>query len=123
MTTATEAESALLARCSLVAREAVPSAEDQREANVFRLAAMVARSRFPSQSARLMRASVRYFALHPNDRMDSVAVVRQGWVASLPRLRDMLSHQLNGHLSGLVMLKLNLRDAVASARGVERKRA
>jgi hypothetical protein len=97
MTTAREAESALLARCAHVAHEAVLSAEDQREANVFRLAAMVVRSRFPSESARLMQASERYFASHPNDRLDPVAVVRQGWVVSLPRLRDMLSHQLSGH--------------------------
>lgn len=44
-----------------------------------------------------MQASERYFASHPNDRLDAVAVVRQGWVVSLPRLRDMLSHQLSGH--------------------------
>jgi hypothetical protein len=97
MTTAREAEAAMLSRCSLVAREAAPLAEDSREANVFRLAAMVVRSRFPGESARLMQASERYFATHPNDRLDSVAVVRQGWVVSLPRLRDMLSHQLSGH--------------------------
>lgn len=47
MTTAREAEAAMLSRCSLVAREAAPLAEDSREANVFRLAAMVVRSRFP----------------------------------------------------------------------------
>lgn len=92
-----DAESALLARCSVVARELAPSAQDQREANVFRLAAMVVRSRFPSESARLMLASEQYFALHPGERLAPADVVRKGWVLGLPRLRDMLSHRLRGH--------------------------
>ena len=94
--TARDAESALLARCSAVARRAAQPAQDQREANVFRLAAMVVQSRFPSESACLMRASERYFASHPNERLAPADVVRKGWVASLPRLRDMLSHRLHG---------------------------
>jgi len=94
--TARETESALLARCSVVARELTQSAQDQREANVFRLAAMVVQSRFPSESMCLMRASERYFDAHPNERLAPAEVVRKGWVLSLPRLRDMLSHRLCG---------------------------
>ena len=45
--TARDDESALLSRCSFVARERAQPAQDQREANVFRLAAMIVRSRFP----------------------------------------------------------------------------
>ena len=92
--TAQDAESALLARCAAVAQEAAQSAQDQREANVFRLAAMVVQSRFPSESVCLMKASERYFDLHPNERLAPADVVRKGWVLSLPRLRDMLSHRL-----------------------------
>ena len=95
--TARDTESALLARCFAAAREAAQSARDQREANVFRLAAMVVQSRFPSESMCLMRASERYFAAHPNERLASADVVRKGWVASLPRLRDMLTRRLYGH--------------------------
>lgn len=95
--TAREAESALLARCSVVAREAVQFARDQREANVFRLAAMLVRSRFPSESRCLLQASERYFDLHPSERLAPAEVVRKGWVLSLPRLRDMLSHSLRKH--------------------------
>ena len=94
--TARDAESAMLARCSAVARQLASSAQDQREANVFRLAAMVVQSRFPGESACLMRASERYFDSHPNDRLAPTDVVRKGWVVSLPRLRDMLSHRLCG---------------------------
>ena len=93
--TARDAESALLARCFAVAREVAQSAQDQREANVFRLAAMVVQSRFPSESMCLMRASERYFASHPNEKLAPADVVRNGWVLSLPRLRDMLSYRLH----------------------------
>jgi hypothetical protein len=95
--TARDNESALLARCSAVAREEAQSAQDQREANVFRLAAMVVQSRFPDESKCLMRASETYFAAHPNERLAPAEVVRKGWVFSLPRLRDMLSYRLYGH--------------------------
>jgi hypothetical protein len=94
--TARDVESALLTRCAAVAREAAPAAEDQREANVFRLAAMVLQSRFPCESKNLMRASEQYFATHPNDRLAPGEVVRNGWVLGLPRLRDMLSNQHHG---------------------------
>jgi hypothetical protein len=93
---AREAEAALLARCSVVAREQASPALDQREANVFRLAAMVVQSRFPGESMHLMQASERYFAAHPDERLAAAEVVRKGWISNLPRLRDMLSRQLNG---------------------------
>ena len=92
--TAREVESALLARCSAVAREAAQVAQDQREANVFQLAAMVVRSQFPAESKCLAQASERYFASHPAEQLASAEVVRRGWVMSLPRFRDMLSRQL-----------------------------
>ncbi len=95
--TARDDESALLALCSAVAREAAQSAQDQREANVFRLAAMVVQSRFPDESKRLMQASEQYFTAHPSERLAPAEVVRKGWVLGLPRLRDMLSHRLHGH--------------------------
>ena len=92
--TSRDVESALLARCSAIAREATQAAQDQREANVFQLAAMVVQSQFPAESKCLTQASERYFASHPNERLASAEVVRRGWVMSLPRLRDMLSRQL-----------------------------
>lgn len=95
--TTRDTEAALLARCSAVARELGQTARNQREANVFRLAAMVVQSRFPGESKQLMAASDRYFDAHPDERLPPEDVVRKGWVASLPRLRDMLSHRLHGH--------------------------
>ena len=83
----------MLVRCSAAARGAMSAAGDQQEANVFRLAALVVQSHFPLESAGLMQASERYFAQHPEERLAAVDVVRRGWVASLPRLRDMLSLQ------------------------------
>lgn len=94
-----DTEFALLARCAAVARsrETMAVVHDQREANVFSLAAMVVWSRFPRESNRLKQASERYFAKHPNEKLAPVEVVRHGWVSSLPRLRDMLSQQLREH--------------------------
>ena len=43
--TAREAESDMLARCAAVAHSAQPVSQDRQEANVFRVAAMVVRSR------------------------------------------------------------------------------
>lgn len=91
--TARDTESELLTRCYTVAHETAQSALDQREANVFRLAAMLVQSRFPSESMRLLQASERYFVAHPSQKMAVADVVRQGWILSLPRLRDMLSHR------------------------------
>ncbi|MBC7503176.1 MAG: hypothetical protein H7315_22175 [Herminiimonas sp.] len=93
--TARDVESALLARCTAVAREGAPTAQDQREANVFRLASMVVQSRFPLESTTLRLASESYFAKNPDEKLSSGEVVRNGWVVSLPRLRDMLSHRLS----------------------------
>ncbi len=67
--TARDAESALLARCLAVARQVAMSAQDQRGANVFRLAAMVVQSRFPDESKSLMPASEQYFAAHPHEKL------------------------------------------------------
>jgi uncharacterized protein YmfQ (DUF2313 family) len=94
--TARELEAMLLSRCAVAARDRSSIACDQREANVFELAARVVRSRFPQESASLLHASDRYFASRPLDRLASVEVVRNGWISSLPRLRDMLSNALNG---------------------------
>lgn len=94
--TARELEAALLTRCTVAAREVAPAAQDQREANVFQLAGRVVRSNFPREATSLMRASEQYFAAHPNERLAAGEVVRNGWVASLPRLRDMLCQQLLG---------------------------
>lgn len=94
--TARDTESALLERCSSVARVPASWAADQREANVFRLAAMVVQSRFPQESATLMQVSERYFATHPDELLSPADVLRQGWIINLPRLRDMLSQQLWG---------------------------
>jgi hypothetical protein len=99
--TTRDAESAMLDRCLAVAREEVAgaeSAQDQREANVFRLAATAIQSRVPNaESKRLMDASEQYFAVHPTEELEPGEVVRKGWIISMPRLRDMLSERLGWH--------------------------
>ena len=52
-----ESEAVMLDRCRGVATRGAEGASDQREANVFRLAAMLVRARHPLSSAGLMAAS------------------------------------------------------------------
>ncbi|SOY70905.1 hypothetical protein [Cupriavidus taiwanensis] len=85
-----DVETAQFARCAAVAQGWDASAQNQREANVFRLAAMVLCSRFPIEAERLMAASGRYFLTHPAERLAAAEVVRLRWIISLPRLRDRL---------------------------------
>lgn len=92
--TSRDLESTLLSRCTKVAREDAEAAQDQREANVFRLAAMLVQTQFPDEAKCLSRASECYFALHPNQQLPSGEVIKRGWIISMPRLRDMLSRQL-----------------------------
>jgi hypothetical protein len=91
-----DAEQVLLHRCAEVAHDAASLPVDGKEANVFRLAAMVVESRFPIESTRLMLSSDMYFSAHPAELLPAVEVVKRGWVANLPRLRDMLTVALRG---------------------------
>lgn len=83
--TARDGESKMLKRCATAARDLLPATQDQKEANVFRLAAMVVQFRFSAESVQLMQVSDRYFAQYPNDKLAAVDV-----------LRDRLSLQLRG---------------------------
>ena len=88
--TARDREAALLARCAAVASGLSQRALDQREANVFMLAAMTVRHRFPAEAEHLMQSAERYFAAHPDERLDPADIVRRGWVTSMQRLSDRL---------------------------------
>ncbi len=92
---AREAERQLLARCVAVALGELADALDQREANVFRVAASVIRSEFSNESVRLTEAATRYFAAYPEHALHSSEVVQRAWIIGLPRLRDRLSRELN----------------------------
>lgn len=92
---AREVERQLLARCVAVALGELADALDQREANVFRVAASVIRSEFPNESVRLTEAATRYFVAYPEHALHSSEVVRRAWIIGLPRLRDRLCRELN----------------------------
>ncbi len=67
----------MLDRCAAAAVGELDAASDQREANIFRLAALVLGPRFDAENRRLMLASERYFKEHPADVVPSVEVVRR----------------------------------------------
>lgn len=89
-----EQEFATIQRCVEAALGRLATPADQREANVFRLASMLLRPRFPSESGTLMAVCDRYFATCPLELVESAQIVRNGWVISLPRLRDSLEREL-----------------------------
>lgn len=90
-----EREDAMLNRCVEVARstDVATAAVNGREANVFRVAAMVIQSRFPCESQALMDCATRHFELHPDELRPAADVIRHGDVISLPRLRDALTRK------------------------------
>lgn len=91
----------LVERCTDAALHGLVAPLNQRDANVFRLAAMILRPKFPTESERLWGICEAYFSLHPSELVESAQVVRNGWVTSPPRFRDMLEFRLNlllGHL-------------------------
>lgn len=92
---AREREAVMLDLCWEVARSSggVIWAKSGRDANVFRVAAMVIQSRFPVESQVLMDCAARYFEQHPEDLRPAADVVRNGDIISLPRLRDALSRK------------------------------
>ncbi|WP_461558639.1 hypothetical protein [Thauera sp.] len=66
------------------------------DANVFRLAAMLLRSTFPDEAARLRQLSEAYFRMRPDDRLAAEEVIHRGWLFSLPRTRQILTSELRG---------------------------
>ena len=80
---AREKEKDLLDRCVFVARHSEALANNGAEANVFRLAGSVLRSRLPAESSRLKAASAVYFAQHPDELLSTADVVRGSLVVSV----------------------------------------
>ncbi len=94
MTTARQVEAELIAYCVQVAHGSVVAARNQREANVLAVAARVLSRRFPAEIAHLDAASEGYLRAHETDRVSAAAAVRNGWIVSLPWLRDLLTREL-----------------------------
>lgn len=96
MKPAREHENQLLTRCAQVA-QAASHAVSPDEANVFRLAAQLVKSRYPAAAANLESAGERFFQSHLQARKKRFPeVVQSGLVRDLPRFRNMLERQLKG---------------------------
>lgn len=87
-------EAVLLERCALVVRGDRLAAQDEREANLLRLASMLVRPRRVEASVRLRRAADEFFAAEPAALRETGEMVRLGWVVSLPRFRELLDSRL-----------------------------
>ena len=65
------------------------------EANVFRVASMILGQRYRQEARRLLSVGDAYFATNPSEQVPPAEVIRQGWVLSLPRLRELLEARLH----------------------------
>lgn len=95
---AREREAALVIRCTLIAKGDLAVLSGSIEANVSKLAGIVLRSTFPSESSRLRAASLAYFAQFPDAELHPQEIVDRAWLTSLPRLRDRLERALRESL-------------------------
>lgn len=89
-----EAEEVMLMSCLEVAQGVREKPCSAQQANVMRVAAMVIGRSFPASQKRPSAAAARYFEAQPGEEVESAEIVRRGWVANLPRLRDRLEHKL-----------------------------
>lgn len=94
MTSARQAETELIAYCARVARGAAHDVTDPRQANVLAVAARVLSRRFLAEIAHLDTASERYLRTHEHERVSTAAAIRNGWIVSLPRLRELLTREI-----------------------------
>jgi hypothetical protein len=92
--TARQAEAELITYCAQVAHGSVAAVRNQREANVLAVAARVLTRRFPAEVAHLDAASERYLRAHEAERVSAAVAVDNGWIVSLPRLRELLTREL-----------------------------
>jgi hypothetical protein len=94
VTTARQVEAELVTYCARVARGATVAVKDRREANVLAVAARILSRRFPAEVAHLDAVSEGYLRAHEDERVSAATTVRNGWIVSLPRLRQLLTHEL-----------------------------
>jgi hypothetical protein len=89
-------EEQLLERCAKVGRgtASCASPSSPMEANAFRVAGMILRSKFPNEANRLLVASQNYFDINPDELVETAEALRRNWVPGLPRFRDFLSVKL-----------------------------
>lgn len=95
---ARDREAALIFRCTLIAKGDLDVLLGSIEANASKLAGIVLRSTFPSESSRLRAASLTYFSQFPDAELSPQEVVDRGWLTSLPRPRDLLEEALTESL-------------------------
>ncbi|WP_430469306.1 hypothetical protein [Thalassospira lucentensis] len=89
-------EEQLLERCAQVGRgtASCTSPSSPMEANAFRVAGLILRSKFPDEASRLLAASQDYFDINPDELVETAEALRRSWVPGLPRFRDLLSVKL-----------------------------
>ena len=91
---ARDLEELLLNRCAAAAHGTVNEAIDQREANVFMLAAMILSPGHEVEEKRFRRISEEYFSRRQQERLMPDEIFDNGWILGFSRFRDMLTRRI-----------------------------
>ena len=89
-----EKEEILLSLCVKAAAGEVTSVNSPIEANIFRVAGSVILNNYPLEAQRLSNIAKEYFSSFPEDYLHASQIVRNEWIISYPRLRDMLIQKI-----------------------------
>ena len=89
-----EKEEILLSLCIAAGAGEIVSINSPIKANIFRVAGSVILNNYPLEAKRLNLLAKDYFIRFPDDCLHASQIVRNGWIISYPRLRDMLIEKI-----------------------------
>ena len=91
---ARDQEQASLDVCREIAMGEQVVLENEQQANVVYIAAMLCRTSDANISARLQKVAAVFFANNPEEQLSTQQTLQRGWIISLPRFRSMLERHL-----------------------------
>ena len=87
-------EEILLSLCVKAAAGEITHVKNPIEANIFRVAGSVILNNYPLEAQRLTHLAKEYFISFPEHCLHASQIVRNEWIISYPRLKDMLIQKI-----------------------------
>ena len=88
-------EEILLSLFVRVAAGEITSVNSPIEANIFRVSGSVILNNYPLEAQRFSTVAKEYFISFPEHCLHASQIVRNEWIISYPRLKDMLIQKIN----------------------------